>query len=82
MAPRGFSLYSDTLPPVTGVSKRAHASPMPRSDSESWWYTSGLSGFPKFRLSVTARGRAPEQTRLRAASATAIWPPRYGFRYT
>ena len=34
--------------------------------------TSGRSGLPKFRQSVTAIGSAPRQARLRAASATAM----------
>ena len=35
---------------------------------------------PKFRQLVTASGRAPVQTMLRAASATAAWVPAYGSR--
>jgi len=53
---------------------------MPRIDCSSWKYTSGFSGVPKFRQSVTATGSAPVQTTLRAASATAIAPPAYGSR--
>jgi hypothetical protein len=36
---------------------------------------SGFSGFPKFKQSVIARGRAPEQARFLALSATAIAAP-------
>jgi hypothetical protein len=40
--------------------------------------TSGRSGLPKFRQFVMASGVAPVQATLRADSATAWAPPRYG----
>ena len=40
---------------------------------------SGLCGFPKFRLSVSASGIAPVQAMFRAASATAIFAPSRGY---
>ena len=39
---------------------------------------SGRSGEAKFRQFVTASGRPPAHTTLRAASATAMAPPRKG----
>ena len=40
--------------------------------------TSGRSGLPKFRQSVSASGFAPTATQFRAASTTAIMAPKYG----
>src|SRR5262245_34056964 len=51
---------------------------MPRTAASNWAMTSGFSGLPKFRQSVIASGRAPTAATERAASATAIAPPRYG----
>src|ERR1051326_9526650 len=76
--PAGLSLYKETLPPTTGVPKARQASAMPSTASRNCQKFSGLYGLPKFRQSVTASGRAPEQVRLRAASATAILPPARG----
>src|SRR5437870_104546 len=73
--PAGLSLYRETLPPVTGVPNARHASATPSTASRNCQKFSGLYGLPKFKLSVTASGFAPEQVRLRAASATAILPP-------
>src|SRR5438046_4552485 len=73
--PAGLSLYKETLPPTTGVPKARQVSAMPSTASRSCQKFSGLYGLPKFKLSVTARGIAPEQVRLRAASATAMRPP-------
>ena len=81
-APLGLSLYSETLPPVTGVPSATHASPIPPTASRNWKNTSGRRGLPKFRQFVIAIGRAPVQATLRAASATAIRPPVRGSRYT
>src|SRR5699024_12547351 len=39
-------------------------------------------GFPKLRQLLIAIGLAPLQTTFRAASATAIFPPFRGFKYT
>src|SRR2546428_9591575 len=44
--------------------------------------TSGCSGFPKFKQFVAAKGRPPEHTMLRHASATAIFAPSRGCRAT
>src|SRR6266436_4073503 len=76
--PAGLSLYKETFPPVTGVPNARQASATPSTASRSCQKFSGLYGLPKFRLSVTASGRAPEQVRFRAASATAICPPSRG----
>src|SRR6056297_258719 len=81
-APFGFSLYRLTLPPVTGVFRTLQASPIPPTASRKVQYTSGLYGFPKLRQFVIATGLAPLHTTFLAASATAICPPRRGFRYT
>src|SRR4029453_6443622 len=72
------SLYNETFPPVTGVSNARQASATPSTASRNCQKFSGLYGLPKFKQSVTANGRAPEQVRLRAASATAILPPSRG----
>src|SRR5439155_10275639 len=73
--PAGLSLYKETFPPTTGVPKARHVSDKPSTASRNCQKFSGLYGLPKFKLSVTARGVAPEQVRFRAASATAIRPP-------
>src|SRR6266498_2366379 len=78
--PPGLSLYKETFPPVTGVPNARQASAIPSTDSRNCQKFSGLYGLPKFRLSVTANGLAPEQVRFRAASATAILPPSRGSR--
>ena len=51
------------------------ASAMPRIASRSCHDTSGFSGLPKFRQSVSPTGSAPATARLRTASATAWAPP-------
>ena len=68
------SLYRLTLPLTTGVRSASHAATMPSTARPSDRTTSGRSGLPKFRQSVTASGSAPTQTvarglghRLRAA---------------
>src|SRR5439155_2131467 len=76
--PRADSLYSDTLPPVTGRPSARHASPRPRTASESCQKASGRVGSPKFKQFVTPSGRAPVIETLRAASATLIAAPRPG----
>src|SRR5207253_10449614 len=76
--PAGLSLYRETLPPTTGVLNARHASAIPSTASRNCQKFSGLYGLPKFKLSVTASGRAPEQVRFRAASATAMRPPSRG----
>src|SRR5947199_9508523 len=78
ITPAWLSLYNETLPPVIGVPNARQASPNPSTASRICQKFAGLYGLPKFRLSVTASGRAPEQVRLRAASATAIRPPSRG----
>src|SRR5205085_12555770 len=76
--PAGLSLYSETFPPTTGVPKARQVSATPSTASRNCQKFSGLYGLPKFRLSVTASGIAPEQVRFRAASATAIRLPSRG----
>src|SRR5438552_17388735 len=66
--PAGLSLYNETFPPVTGVPNARQASETPSTASRNCQKFSGLYGLPKFKQSVTARGRAPEQVRLRARS--------------
>src|SRR5262245_45409192 len=78
MALPSVSLYRDTLPPVIGVPRTRHASPMPWMALTSWPMTSGFSGLPKFRQLVAPRGTAPEQATFRAASATASFAPSAG----
>src|SRR5947208_1874571 len=78
--PVGLLLYNETLPPVTGVPNARQASAIPSTASRNCQKFSGLYGLPKFRLSVTASGFAPEQVRFRAASATAILAPSRGSR--
>ena len=53
---------------------------MPSMASDSCHITSGCSGLPKFRQFTTAFGVAPEQARLRAASATVAAVPARGSR--
>ena len=67
MAPSSLSFYRLTLPLTTGISKARQAAAMPATASSSCQYTSGFSGFPKFRQSVNASGRAPVAPTLRAA---------------
>ena len=73
-------LYSETLPPVTGMPSTMQASDRPRMASASCHMTSGSSGEPKFRQSLTAIGTAPEVATLRYASARASCAPWYGSR--
>ena len=68
-APFGLVVERD----VAGDDRRLegpHASAMPSMTSEKAHITSGRSGDAKLRQFVTASGRAPTQTTLRAASAT------------
>ena len=51
---------------------------MPETACRNVQYTSGSSGFPKLRPSVTPSGTAPAQARFAAHSATARRAPRYG----
>ena len=72
-APRGFSLYSETLPPVTGVSERAaRFAPCrgrPRGTGSTPPAGADCRSSDQF---VIAIGRAPVHATLRAASPTAI----------
>jgi len=68
------------LPETTGVSSARQASLMPRMASANCHMISARSGEPKLRQSVMATGRAPLTATLRAASATACFPPSYGSR--
>src|ERR1700680_3224040 len=78
MASPSVSLYRLTFPPVMGVSKNLHASPMPSIDSTSCAMISGRSGLPKLRLLVAATGSAPAVDRLRQHSATINLAPSRG----
>ena len=53
------SLYRETFPPVTGVSKALHASANPLHEDESCQYPISFSGEEKFKLFVIATGSAP-----------------------
>ena len=78
IADAGDSLYSETLPPVTGRPSARHASDRPRTASVSCQNASGRVGSPKFRQFVTPSGRAPVIETFRAASATDIAAPSHG----
>jgi hypothetical protein len=60
------------------MASASHAAAMPSTLCSNCHMISGRSGEAKFRQFVMARGRPPAQTTLRAASATAIAPPRKG----
>src|SRR5699024_4245588 len=68
-------LYIDTLPPVTGMPKSTQADDRPSTVWANCHMISGAAGEPKFRQSVTARGRAPEVATLRWASDSASLAP-------
>ena len=76
------SLYKDTLPPVTGVSKALQASAIALQEDESCQYPISFSGEEKFKLLVIAIGSAPTQLTLLADSATAAIVPLKGSRAT
>jgi len=76
------SLYKDTLPPVTGVSRALHASEIPLHEDESCQYPISFSGEEKFKLFVIATGSAPTQLTFLADSATAAIDPLKGSRAT
>src|ERR1035437_9211716 len=71
-------LYSDTLPPVTGMPSVLQPCEIPRTDSANCHMTSGSSGEPKFRQSEIANGTAPAVATLRYASASASCAPSNG----
>ena len=66
------------MPDTTGKDSARQASAMPSIDWANWPMIRGISGLPKFMLSVTAMGSAPVAVRLRQASATACRPPIFG----
>jgi len=72
------SLYKETFPPVTGVSRALHASEIPLHEDESCQYPISLSGEEKFKLFVIATGSAPTQLTFLADSATAAIDPLKG----
>jgi len=76
------SLYRETFPPVTGVSKTLHASEIPLHEDESCQYPISFSGEEKFKLFVIATGSAPTQLTFLADSATAAIAPLKGSRAT
>ena len=69
------SLYKETFPPVTGVSKTLQASEIPLHEDESCQYPVLLLGEEKFKLFVIASGSAPTQLTFLADSATAAIDP-------
>ena len=69
------SLYKETFPPVTGVSKTLQAWEIPLHEDESCQYPMALSGEEKFKLFVIANGSAPTQLTFLADSATAAIDP-------
>ena len=72
------SLYKETLPPVTGVSKALQASAIPLQEDDSCQYPISFSGEEKFKLFVIANGSAPTQLTFLADSATAAIDPLKG----
>ena len=72
------SLYRETFPPVTGVSKTMQALEIPLHADESCQYPISVSGDEKFKLFVMAIGSAPTQLTFLADSATAAILPRKG----
>ena len=76
------SLYKETFPPVTGVSKALQASAIPLQEDDSCQYPISFSGEEKFRLFVIANGSAPTQLTFLADSATAAIVPLKGSRAT
>ena len=76
------SLYKETLPPVTGVSKALQASEIPLHEDASCQYPISFSGEEKFKLFVIANGSAPTQLTFLADSATAAIAPLKGSRKT
>jgi len=72
------SLYKETFPPVTGVSRALHASEIPLHEVESCQYPISFSGEEKFKLFVIATGSAPTQLTFLADSATAAIDPLKG----
>ena len=76
------SLYKETFPPVTGVSKAIQALEIPLHANESCQYPISVSGDEKFKLFVIAIGSAPTQLTFLADSATAAILPRYGSNKT
>ena len=76
------SLYKETFPPVTGVSKAIQALEIPSHADESCQYPISVSGEEKFKLFVIAIGWAPTQLTFLADSATAAIVPLYGSNNT
>ena len=72
------SLYKETFPPVTGVSRTIHALEIPLHEDESCQYPISFSGDEKFKLFVIATGSAPTQLTFLADSATAAIDPLKG----
>ena len=76
------SLYKETFPPVTGVSKASHAIEIPSQELDNCQYPISVSGDGKFKLFVIATGKAPTQLTFLAASATAAILPLKGSKET
>ena len=76
------SLYRETFPPVTGVSRTLHASEIPLHEDASCQYPISVSGEEKFKLFVIATGSAPTQLTFLEDSATAAIAPLNGSRKT
>src|SRR5207244_8432228 len=67
-------LYGDALPEPPGTPSASAAGEIPSIASASSAATTGFSGLPKLRQSVSPSGRPPTQATLRAAPSTA-WAP-------
>ena len=76
------SLYKETFPPVTGVSKAMQASEIPLHEDASCQNPISFSGEEKFKLFVIAIGFAPTQLTFLADSATAARAPLKGSKKT
>ena len=76
IGPAPASLYSETLPPTTGIESARQASARPATARVSCQATWGFSGLPKFRQLVSPSGSAPTQARLAEHSSTASTAPR------
>src|SRR5690625_7684854 len=68
-------LYSETLPPVTGMPSSAQPSASPVIASTSCHIGSGCSGLPQLRQTEIATGRAPAHAALREDYAGARRAP-------
>src|ERR1035437_10030990 len=81
-------LYSETLPPVTGIPRVWQPCEIPRAASANCHMTPGSSGEPKFRQSEIANGRAPAVRNrslqgMQVCRSLPVWirPPKQGVEF-